>query len=125
MKIKKTIILLTILFASKITFAASTCITAVSSGDQITSFCGLASLILGMLNSAVIPILVTIAIVFFIWGVIQYVINPNSSEEREKGQQYMIWGIVGLFVILSIWGLVAILTGTFGISASVPQLMEQ
>ena len=119
--------LATIILSAPLAFATTdTCITAVSSGATITNFCGLASLILGMLNKAVIPILMALAIVFFIAGVVQYVINPSSSEEREKGQQYMIWGIVGLFAIVSVWGLVGILTGTFGITVPlIPQLQQQ
>lgn len=77
-----------------------------------------------ILNRTVLPLLVSLAVVFFLWGVIQYVINPASTEEREKGQQYMIWGIIGIFVIVSIWGLVAILTGTFGIDVLIPQLQD-
>ena len=122
-KIFKTILSLVAVFSAPLAFA-DTCISAVNSGDHITNFCGLASLILGMLNKAVIPILMALAIVFFIAGVVQYVINPSSSEEREKGQQYMIWGIVGLFAIVSVWGLVAILTGTFGIENLIPQLQQ-
>lgn len=107
------------------TGTSGACLTSFAIGQTPRNFCELMSLFLKLLNS-IIPLLVALAIVFFIWGVIQYVINPASSEEREKGQQYMIWGIVGIFCIVSIWGLVALLTGTFGISTIViPQLQQQ
>lgn len=52
------------------------------------------------------------------------VINPNNEEKRKQGKQYMIWGIIALFVMVSIWGLVAILTNTFGIKLLIPQLSQ-
>lgn len=100
------------------------CIVLTTSMTNVTDFCGLASYVIGLLQNAVIPLLMTLAVAFFVWGVTQYVLNPASSEEREKGQQYMIWGILGLFVIVAVWGLVAILTNTFGIQVLIPQLQQ-
>jgi len=56
-----------------------------------------------------IPLLVAIAVVVFIWGVIRYVTAGESEENRAKGRNLMIYGIIAIFVIVSIWGLVAIL----------------
>ncbi|PIR83701.1 hypothetical protein COU18_03440, partial [Candidatus Kaiserbacteria bacterium CG10_big_fil_rev_8_21_14_0_10_51_14] len=39
----------------------------------------------------------------------------NVGEEKSKGLQTMIWGIVAIFVMVSIWGLVRILQSTLGI----------
>ncbi len=66
-----------------------------------------------LIGRGIIPLLFAVAIIAFIWGVIQYVINPASSTKREEGGKYMLWGIVALFVMISVWGLVAILTNTF------------
>lgn len=67
----------------------------------------------------IIPILVTIGVIYFIWGVIQYVI-AKSEEAKTKGRDTMIYGIIGLFVIISVWGLVGILGSTFGINQGGP-----
>lgn len=71
-----------------------------------------------------VPLLFAIAVVGFIWGVIQMVLNPEDAEKRKQGKMYMVWGIVGLFVMLSIWGLVQILANTFGIQTFIPQLSQ-
>lgn len=73
------------------------------------------STIRGILN-VVIPILITLGIIYFIWGVIEYVIS-KTEEAKKEGRDKMIYGIIGLFVIISIWGLVGILSNTFGIQA--------
>ena len=64
------------------------------------------------LLSRVLVFLISLAVVWFIWNVIQYTIS-DDEEKKGKAKQQMIWGIVGLAVIVSIWGLVAILRSTF------------
>lgn len=67
-----------------------------------------------VLLNTIIPVLIVIAVVWFIWGVIQYVIG-GDEEAKKKGRDKMIYGLIGLLVIVSIWGLVNILKTTFGI----------
>jgi uncharacterized membrane protein YidH (DUF202 family) len=72
-----------------------------------------------------VPLLVGIAVVVFIWGVIRYVTAGESEEKRANGRNLMIYGIIAIFVIVSIWGLVAILqnlTGTGGGGAITPDV---
>jgi hypothetical protein len=63
----------------------------------------------------IIPILITLGVVYFIWGVITYVI-ADDEERKKSGRNRIIYGIIGLAVIVALWGLVAILTNTFGVS---------
>ena len=37
----------------------------------------------------------------------------------------MIYGIIGLFVMVSIWGLVAILSGTFDLKNDIPDTVNE
>lgn len=57
--------------------------------------------------------LISLAVVWFIWNVIQYTIS-DDEEKKGKAKEQMIWGIIGIAVIVSIWGLVAILRNMFG-----------
>ncbi len=63
---------------------------------------------------AVIPVLVALGVVYFVWGVITYVI-ASDEEAKKAGRNRMIYGIIGLAVIIGLWGLVAILRTTFGL----------
>lgn len=74
------------------------------------------------INSSVIPLIASLAVAIFIWGIIQYVINNEEEAKKEKGKQFMIWGIIGLAVMVGVWGLVSILGSTFGIKYVIPQL---
>lgn len=78
-----------------------------------------------IISTAVIPLLFALAMVMFIWGVIQYVINAQEEAKREKGRQFMIWGIIALAVMVSVWGLVGILRNTFGIQNVIPQVQTR
>lgn len=65
--------------------------------------------------NVVIPILITLAVLYTIWGVIKYA-TAKESDDQAEGRRVIISGIIGLFVIVSIWGLVAVLNSTFGIN---------
>jgi hypothetical protein len=65
--------------------------------------------------NTLVPILIVVGVLYFIWGVIQFVI-ASSEEAKTKGRDTMIYGLIGLLVITSVWGLVTILKNTFSIS---------
>lgn len=65
----------------------------------------------GILNF-IIPMLITIAIILFIYGVIQYIVAKEDAS-KDKGRSYMIYSIIGLFAIVAVWGLVQVLVNTF------------
>ncbi len=67
--------------------------------------------------SAIIPILIILGVIYFIWGVITYVI-ASDEEAKKAGRDRIVFGIIGLAVIIAVWGLVKILTNTFGLSNS-------
>ena len=63
----------------------------------------------------VVPLLVTLGIIYFVWGIITYVI-ADDEEAKSSGRNRIIWGLVGLAVIVSMWGLVRLLTETAGVN---------
>jgi uncharacterized membrane protein HdeD (DUF308 family) len=81
--------------------------------------------ITGIIGNSIIPLIFTLAFAFFVWGVVQYVLNDTDETKKEKGKQFMIWGLVALTVMFGVWGLVAVLGDTFDIDIDViPQLPE-
>jgi len=75
------------------------------------------SLVASVLN-AIVPIIISIAVVWFLWGVFQYVI-ASDPEEKTGARNHMIWGIIGIFVMVSVWGIVNLLKDTFNLNNSV------
>ena len=83
------------------------------------------SSIIGFINVYLVPFLFAIAFIVFIWGVFQYFIAGGANEEqRDKGKQFVMWGIIGFVVMVSLWGLVNLITGTlnFGEGGKTPPL---
>lgn len=73
-----------------------------------------------LINSAIIPLIFALATLMFIWGVVQFfIIGANEEAKREQGKQFIIWGVIALTVMISIWGLVEIVGGTFGFNTSI------
>jgi len=65
--------------------------------------------------NVVMPILIGIAVIYLIVAVVQYVI-AGDEEKKAEGRSHMIYGIIGLFVIVAIWGLVGVLMNTFSLN---------
>jgi hypothetical protein len=59
-------------------------------------------------------VVVGLALVFFFWGLALFIFKADDENARAKGKQVMLWGIIALFVIVSIWGIVLIMRQVFG-----------
>ena len=59
--------------------------------------------------------LIALAVVWFIWNVIRYTMS-SDEEKKSAAKSQMIWGIIAIAVIVSIWGLVGILQNVFGVN---------
>lgn len=69
----------------------------------------------GEFLNAVVPVLIALGVVYFVWGVITYVVS-DDEEAKAKGKDRIIYGIIGLAVIIGLWGLVALLRNTFDLN---------
>ncbi len=94
---------------------------AQSTSNTVDSAQELAVYVTEFINNIIVPLVFALAFVVFIIGIFMYFIAGAANEEkRAKGKQIMIYGIIGFFVMISIWGLVHILTGTIRLDNSVP-----
>lgn len=74
--------------------------------------------IIDLINTIVIPLIIGVAGLYFMVGVIKYVTAGEKAESREGARNMMIWGIIALFVMISVWGLVNILVETFDLQTN-------
>ena len=56
-----------------------------------------------------ITLMFAVAAVFFIYGVTEFIAASDNEEARTKGKQHMIWGVIGIFIMISVWGIMNIL----------------
>lgn len=66
-----------------------------------------------------VPLFIAVAVAVFLYGVVKYVTSAGDEEKRKEAKSYMLYGIIGLFVMVSIWGLVTIISDTFALDSNV------
>lgn len=74
------------------------------------------------IGNLVITLAISLAVVWIIVNVVIYLVAGGDTEKRKEGGMRILFGVIGLFVILSIWGLVAILRTSFRTQDQVPDL---
>ena len=67
------------------------------------------------LLNAVLPVLIALGVVYFVWGVVQFVIS-DDEEAKTAGRNRIVFGVIGLAVIIGVWGLVNLVRNTFGLN---------
>jgi hypothetical protein len=70
-----------------------------------------------------VPLLIAAAVIIFFWGVLNFVREADQPDKRAEGRKFMVFGIISIFVILSVWGLVNLVIMTvFGGETIVPEV---
>jgi hypothetical protein len=71
--------------------------------------------ILGFVDAVLIPLVLGIAFLMFIWGVFKFfILGGSDSEKQAEGKSLMIYAVAGFVIILSFYGLVNFLTDGIG-----------
>lgn len=66
----------------------------------------------------VVPVVFGLALIFFFYGLAQF-IRSVSDKTIQEGKNKMIWGVVSLFVMISIWGIIRYIGDSVGINTGV------
>lgn len=69
----------------------------------------------GQIIAKLIPIMFALAIIYFFWGVTQYIRGAGDPKKASEGKSIMIYGIIGLAVMASLYGIIFWLQSTLGI----------
>ena len=105
----------------KISYVMGAFLTPFLAFAQINSVRDAGSVVIDIINNVAVPIVFALAFIVFIYGIFQYFIQGGHDEEkREAGRSLMLWGIIGFFIMVSVWGLVRILSGTFALNNTAP-----
>jgi hypothetical protein len=68
----------------------------------------------------IIPVVVALALLFFFWGIAMFIFHADNEEKKKESRNIMIWGIIALFAMVAIWGIIKMLLLTFGFSTILP-----
>jgi hypothetical protein len=68
-----------------------------------------------------IAIMFAVATAYFFYGVARYIWDPDNEEEREKGRISMMYGLIGMFVMVAVFGIMKFIISSIGAD---PALMD-
>ena len=61
-----------------------------------------------------IGFLFALAVVYFLYGLVQYLMSPDNEEIKKNSRQHMLWGIIGLFIMIGVYGILNLVLNTLG-----------
>lgn len=70
--------------------------------------------ILNYVLSPIYKFMVAIALLYFFWGIFAFVRDLNDPDKKNNGKEHLLWGTIGLFIILSVGGIVPIFNNIVG-----------
>ena len=71
--------------------------------------------VLGFIDSVLIPLILAIAFLMFVWGVFKFfILGGADSEKQSEGKSLMIYAVAGFVLILSFYGIINVLTDGLG-----------
>lgn len=69
---------------------------------------------IGIIVNQLVPIVSTIVVLVFFYGLVKFVLSAGDEDSSKKAKAYMIRGILGMFVMTTIWGIIAFMQNTIG-----------
>ena len=78
---------------------------------------GLLSGIQSLINIA-LPIVAGLALLAFFWGLVKFIFSQGNEEAKGDGKKLMGWGLVALFVMVAVWGLVGFIGDALGVTGT-------
>ena len=61
-----------------------------------------------------IILLFALAVVYFVYGLVRYLLSPDNEEIRRSSKSHMLWGVVGMFIMVSVFGIMSLILNTVG-----------
>lgn len=71
---------------------------------------------IGEIVKIIIPILMLVAFMVFLWGVVKFIFAGGDEEKRKTAKHYIVYGLIGLFVMVAVWGIIEVVLNTFTIT---------
>ena len=69
----------------------------------------------GIITSILIPLAFALCLLYFFWGVAKYIRSAGDEKAVEEGRRIMVWGVIAMFVVFSIWGIIFFIRKEFNI----------
>jgi len=68
-----------------------------------------------LIISPIILVVFACGFLLFVYGLVEFLWKLNEGGDNKEGKQHMLWGIVGMLVMISVYGIISLLSNTFGL----------
>jgi uncharacterized membrane protein YidH (DUF202 family) len=88
------------------------------------AYASLDSFITNVDNTIINPLILflfALAVVYFLYGVLEFLMNQENEEKKTSGKSHMLWGVVGITIMLGVWTILGMVINTFGIKGINPE----
>lgn len=79
------------------------------------SVCGLIFKINQAIINPIIGIIFALAVILFFYGVVKFLFYSENDDKRQEGRSHMIWGVIGMFIMVSVFGIIRLILDTLGV----------
>jgi hypothetical protein len=74
--------------------------------------------------NALILIVMGIALLVFFWGLTKYIFEQGNETAKTQGKGVMVWGLIALTVMVSVWGIIRVFQGELNLNNSTPDRID-
>lgn len=69
----------------------------------------------GAIINPILALLFTAGMLYFLWGGLQFILGADDPKQRGEGKQHMLWGVIGMFVMFSVYAILRVGLATFDV----------
>jgi hypothetical protein len=69
--------------------------------------------IIRLIINPLIAMLFALALMYLVFGIVTFIFKADDPKARESGKQHLIWGVVGMFIMVAVVSILGVLTNTF------------
>lgn len=73
----------------------------------------------GTIVNPIIELLFALAIAVFLWGMFEFIMGQASQEKKTNGKSHMLWGVLGITIMMGVWGILNLIINTFGLGGDI------
>lgn len=96
------------LFFTNVAYASESLDTFISNVDRL-------------IINPIIMLLFALAVVYFLWGLFEFLSNTENEEKRTIGKSHMLYGVIGIFIMIAVWSILSVIMNTLNITGIDPK----
>ncbi|MEK7514717.1 MAG: hypothetical protein AAB587_02750 [Patescibacteria group bacterium] len=63
-------------------------------------------------------LLFAVATIVFAWGMVKFIVGAGDEKTRKEGKDAILWGVVGMFIMMGVYGIIRVVLNTFSVPSN-------